>query len=87
MINLYVTTFTTFRPSDGGHWVGDEPNLPTEIEVNRILGSGPRFEKMCKSFFFLRTFNDISITQAFSLDMKTRTALVFVRPCPLGIYA
>jgi hypothetical protein len=61
-----VTNFTTFRPNDGGLWVDTEPSFPTDIEVERILVGGPRFEKMCKRYFFLYLHIQMSFYDSFA---------------------
>jgi len=66
MINIYVTTFTAFRPNDGGLWVDTEPILSSDIEVKRILGSGLRFEKMSKCYFFLYLHIQMSFYDTFA---------------------
>ena len=66
MINIYVTTFTTFRPNDGGPWVGTEPIPSTGIDVKRILGGGPRFEKMSKCYFFFYLHIQLSFYDSFA---------------------
>ena len=65
-INIYVTTYTAFRPNDGGPWVGAEPNLSTDIKVERILGSKLCFERMCKSFIFLYLYIQVSFYDSFA---------------------
>ena len=65
-INKYVVTLTAFRPNDGGHWVKTESSFPADIEVERILGDGPRFEKMCKCFFFLYFHIQMSFYDSFA---------------------